>query len=49
MHKLIVTGGIGQNNNESDAYIAKQYAVSQGVPDTDILTENTSTITQENL
>ena len=49
VEKLIVTGGIGEDNDVSDAYIAKQYAVSQGIPATDILTEDTSTITQENL
>ena len=49
VEKLIVTGGVGDGNNESDAYIAKQYALSQGIPDADILTETTSTITQENL
>ncbi|MCH5265377.1 MAG: YdcF family protein [Lachnospiraceae bacterium] len=49
VEKLIVTGGIGQNNDESDACIAKQYAVSQGIPEADILTEDTSVITQENL
>ena len=47
--KLIVTGGVGNGNHESDAYIAKQYAVSQGISEADILTEDTSTITQENL
>ena len=47
--KLIVTGGIGEGNDQSDAYAAKQYAISQGIPATDILTEDTSTITQENL
>lgn len=47
--KLIVTGGIGSGNRQSDAYTAKQYAISQGVPEADILTEDTSTITQENL
>ncbi len=47
--KLIVTGGVGEGNNESDAYYAKQYAISQGIPEMDILTEDTSTITQENL
>lgn len=47
--KLIVTGGVGKGNDKSDAYAAKQYAVLQGVPETDILTEDTSTITQENL
>lgn len=49
VEKLIVTGGIGQDNDRSDADTAKQYAISQGIPDTDILTEGTSTITQENL
>lgn len=47
--KLIVTGGIGEGNDQSDAYAAKQYAISQGIPATDILAEDTSTITQENL
>lgn len=47
--KLIVTGGMGDGNDESDAYAAKQYAILQGVKETDILTEDTSTITQENL
>lgn len=47
--KLIVTGGVGKENTESDAYAAKQYAVLQGIPEEDIITEDTSTITQENL
>lgn len=46
---LIVTGGIGDGNDKSDACMAKQYAVSQGIEAADILTEDTSTITQENL
>lgn len=49
VEKLIVTGGVGNGNHESDAYIAKQYAVAQGIPEADILIEDTSTITQENL
>lgn len=49
VEKLIVTGGMGNGNFESDAKTAKQYAISQGVPEVDILTEETSTITQENL
>lgn len=49
VEKLIVTGGMGNGNYESDAETAKQYAISQGVPEADILTEETSTITQENL
>jgi len=47
--KIIVTGGTGEGNELSDAYVAKQYAISQGIPEKDILTEDTSTITQENL
>lgn len=47
--KLIVTGGIGVGNDQSDAHAAKQYTMLQGIPGTDILTEDTSTITQENL
>ena len=49
VEKLIVTGGMGNDNYESDARTAKQYAISQGIPESDILTEETSTITQENL
>lgn len=49
VEKLIVTGGMGNGNDESDAKTAKQYAISQGIPEADILTEETSTITQENL
>lgn len=47
--KVIVTGGIGEENEQSDAFAAKQYMISQGIPEADILTEEKSTITQENL
>ena len=47
--KLIVTGGIGEGNEKSDAYIAKQYAIMEGVSEEDIMAEETSRITQENL
>ena len=46
---LIVTGGYGPGNDHSDAYTAKQYVVSQGIPEEAILMEETSSITQENL
>ena len=49
VEKLIVTGGVASGNKKSDAYVAKQYAISQGIPEADILTEDISTITQENL
>ena len=47
--KLIVTGGKGEGNDISDAEVAKRYTVAQGVPAEDVLTEDSSTITQENL
>ena len=46
---LILTGGVGEGNNLSDAYAAKQYAISQMVPEDVILIEENSTITEENL
>ena len=46
---LILTGGIGEGNNASDAYIAKQYALSKSVPEQVIFIEEKSTITEENL
>lgn len=47
--KLILTGGYGEGNAVSDAQIAMDYAVRQGVPAEDILIEEESRITQENL
>lgn len=47
--KIIFTGGYGEGNEQSDAYTAKQYAKSCGVDEADILIEEKSTITQENL
>ena len=49
VEKVIVTGGVGKGQSTSDAYAAKKYLISQGIPSDDILTEDTSTITQENL
>ena len=46
---LILTGGIGEGNDVSDAYIAKQYAISKSVPEQSIFIEEKSTITEENL
>lgn len=49
MDYLILTGGIGAGNAHSDAFIAKQYALSKAVPEEAILIEETSVITEENL
>lgn len=46
---LILTGGVGEGNVLSDARAAKQYAMSKGIPEQDILIEERSTITEENL
>ena len=47
--KIIVTGGVAEGSHTSDAWAAKEYAASKGIPVEAILTEDTSTITQENL
>lgn len=47
--KIIMTGGFGIGNNEADSHTAKQYAIKNNIPKEDILTEDTSAITQENL
>ncbi len=47
--KLILTGGSIEGQKLSDSRVAKNYAVQQGVPDADILIEENSHYTQENL
>ena len=47
--KMIMTGGKAKENSVSDAYAAKQYAINKGVLAEDILLEEKSKITQENL
>lgn len=47
--KIIVTGGTGEGNNLTDAFIARKYLESVGVPSDAIIEEDKSTITQENL
>ena len=46
---LILTGGFGEGNEKSDAFVAKLYALEKGVPEQVILIEEKSTITEENL
>ena len=46
---IITTGGQGDGRNTSDAYAAKIYLIENGIPESDILTEDHSTITEENL
>jgi uncharacterized SAM-binding protein YcdF (DUF218 family) len=47
--KLILTGGVSDGNTKSDARIAAEYAKALGIPEEDILLEEYSTITQENI
>ncbi len=47
--KIILTGGYGEGNEHSDSYVAREYMKSKGIPYEDILIEEKSTITQENL
>lgn len=49
VNAIIMTGGIGDGNTRSDAYIAKEYAITQGIPEEDIYLEEHSKITQENI
>ena len=47
--KLIFTGGIGNRDTLSEAAVAREYAIENGVPSEAILIEETSTSTIENL
>lgn len=47
--KIIFTGGKGENNEFSESSIAKNYAIENSIPAKDILIEEKSTITQENI
>ncbi|MDE7248824.1 MAG: YdcF family protein, partial [Lachnospiraceae bacterium] len=46
---IIVTGGKAKDNKNSDAYMAKQYLLEEGIPEESVLLEEESVITQENL
>lgn len=47
--KIIITGGYSEGSPYSDSYVSKLYAVSNGVPAEDVLIEERSTVTEENL
>jgi len=47
--KILVTGGTAEGNHRSDAEAAKAFAMEEGVPEDVILTEENSSITEENL
>lgn len=47
--KLILTGGKSKNAPYSEAFVAKRYALRKNIPENDILIEEDSLTTQENL
>lgn len=47
--KVLFTGGKGKGSKHSEASVASAYAIKQGVQKEDILLEERSTITQENI
>ncbi|MYL33629.1 YdcF family protein [Pontibacillus yanchengensis] len=47
--KLVFTGGKGSGAAYAEAEVAKMYAIEHGVPESDIVIETSSTITEENL
>ena len=49
VRKLIFTGGRGAGNTYSDSFIAREYAIRNSVPSRDILIEEQSSTTRENL
>ncbi|WP_121662095.1 YdcF family protein [Metabacillus litoralis] len=47
--KVIFTGGKGSENDYTEAEVAKDYAIENGIEEKDILIETKSRITEENL
>jgi uncharacterized SAM-binding protein YcdF (DUF218 family) len=47
--KIIFTGGFSEGNKQSDSQLAKMYALKKGIPSNDILIEERSRFTIENL
>lgn len=49
VRKLIFTGGYGENKQFAESTVARDYAIGQGLPSQDIVTETESHITKQNL
>lgn len=49
VNKIIFTGGLGEGETQSDSKTALQYALANGLPEEDLLLEETSRYTFENL
>lgn len=49
VNKIIFTGGFGKDQKQSDSQTAKNYAIRNGIPESDIFIEEESNYTIENL
>lgn len=49
VRRILFTGGVGTGKRDSEAQVARRYAIRAGVPDRRISVETRSTITYENL
>ncbi|KGA97149.1 multidrug MFS transporter [Alkalihalobacillus alcalophilus ATCC 27647 = CGMCC 1.3604] len=49
VEKVIFTGGKGEGDDYAESEIAREYAIIKGIKPDDILVEDVSTITEENL
>ncbi len=47
--QIILTGGVAEGNSVSDAWIASQYALEIGLREEDLILEENSTVTYENM
>ncbi len=47
--KIIVTGGQGQDEDYSEAFVMKEYLINKGIPENQIIEEDKSVNTFENL
>jgi len=49
VNKIILTGGFGKGQKQSDSQTAKYYAIEKGIPEENIIIEEKSKYTTENL
>lgn len=49
VQKILITGGIGEGQSVSDSEVARRYATEKGVPNAQIILEETSDITFYNI
>ena len=49
VQNIIFTGGVGNSNEPAEAIVAKNYAIAQKIPATNILIETTSRTTHQNI